>query len=54
MAKRCNTPILWNSSLLLVQSRPDAFKAIIRAQISQNVKYWYKICDVLVPIFHAL
>ena len=25
-----------------------------RAQISQNVKYWYEICDVLVPIFHAL
>ena len=24
-----NTPILWNSSLLLVQSRPKAFKAII-------------------------
>ena len=23
-------------------------------QISQNVKYWYEICDVLVPIFHAL
>ena len=22
-----------------------------RAQISQNVKYWYEICDVLVPIF---
>ena len=29
MAQRCNTPILWSSSLLLVQSRPDAFKAII-------------------------
>ena len=26
----------------------------LRAQISQNVKYWYEICDVLVPIFHAL
>ena len=24
------------------------------AQISQNVKYWYEKCDVLVPIFHAL
>ena len=24
-----DTPILWNSSLLLVQSRPKAFKAII-------------------------
>ena len=23
----------------------------LRAQISQNVKYWYEICDVLVPIF---
>ena len=22
--------------------------------ISQNVKYWYEKCDVLVPIFHAL
>ena len=29
MALRCNTPILWSSSLLSVQSRPDAFKAII-------------------------
>ena len=27
---------------------------LLRAQISQNVKYWYEICDVLVPIFHAL
>ena len=26
----------------------------LRAQISQNVKYWYEICNVLVPIFHAL
>ena len=26
----------------------------LRAQISQNVKYWYEICDVLVPILHAL
>ena len=25
----------------------------LRAQISQNVKYWYEICDVLVPILHA-
>ena len=24
------------------------------AQISQNVKYWYEKCDILVPIFHAL
>ena len=24
------------------------------AQISQNVKYRYEKCDVLVPIFHAL
>ena len=24
------------------------------AQISQNVKYWYEKCDVLVPIFQAL
>ena len=23
----------------------------LRAQISQNVKYWYGICNVLVPIF---
>ena len=29
-----NTPILWNSSLLLVQSRPKAFKAIIDLCIS--------------------
>ena len=26
----------------------------LRAQISQNAKYWYEICDVLVPILHAL
>ena len=26
----------------------------LRAQISQNVRYWYAIYDVLVPIFHAL
>ena len=26
----------------------------LRAQISQNVKYWYEICDLLVPLFHAL
>ena len=26
----------------------------IRAQISQNVKYWYEICDVLVPILHSV
>ena len=26
----------------------------LRAQISQNVKYWYGICDVLVPIFHSV
>ena len=26
----------------------------LSAQISQNVKYWYEICDVLVPITHAL
>ena len=25
----------------------------LRAQISQKVKYWYEICDVLVPILHA-
>ena len=25
-----------------------------RAYFSQNVKYWYEIRDVLVPIFHAL
>ena len=25
----------------------------LRAQISQNVKYWYEICNVLVPIFHS-
>ena len=24
----------------------------LRAQISQNVKYWYDICEKLVPIFH--
>ena len=23
----------------------------LRAQISQNLKYWYDICDILVPIF---
>ena len=23
----------------------------LRAQISQNARYWYEICDVLVPIF---
>ena len=26
----------------------------LRAQISQNVIYWYEISDVLVPPFHAL
>ena len=26
----------------------------LRAQISQNVKYWYEICDILVPIFHSV
>ena len=26
---------------------------LLRAQITQNVKYWYEICDVLVPILHA-
>ena len=26
----------------------------LRAQISQNVKYWYEICDVLVPILHSV
>ena len=26
----------------------------LRAQISQNVKYWYEICDVFGTIFHAL
>ena len=26
----------------------------LRAQISQNEKDWYEICDVLVPNFHAL
>ena len=26
----------------------------LRAQVSQNVKYWYEICDVLFTIFHAL
>ena len=26
----------------------------LRAQISRNVKYWYEICDVLVPICYAL
>ena len=25
-----------------------------RVQISQNVKYWYEICDVLVPILHSV
>ena len=24
------------------------------AHFSQNVNYWNEICDVLVPIFHAL
>ena len=24
---------------------------LLRAHFSQNVKYWYKICDVLVPSF---
>ena len=26
----------------------------LRAQISQNVIYWFEICDVLVPIFHSI
>ena len=42
MAYICNTPILWSSSLLLVQSRPDAFKAItcilIDAILSHKVR----------------
>ena len=25
----------------------------LRANFSQNMKYWYEIRDVLVPIFHA-
>ena len=24
---------------------------LVRAHFSQNVRYWYEICDVLVPIF---
>ena len=27
---------------------------LIRGHISQSVKYWYEICDILVPMFHAL
>ena len=27
---------------------------LLRAQSSQNVKYWYKMHDILVPNFHAL
>ena len=27
---------------------------LLRAHFSQNVKYWYEIRDVLLPIFHAL
>ena len=27
---------------------------LLRVHFSQNVKYWYEIRDVLVPIFHAL
>ena len=27
---------------------------LLRAQNLQNVKYWYEICDVLVPIFYVL
>ena len=27
---------------------------LLRAHFSQNVRYWYQICDVLVPNFHAL
>ena len=26
----------------------------LSAQVSQNVKYWYEIRDVLVPIFHGM
>ena len=33
-----NTPILWNSSLLLVQSRPKAFKAIIDPSVCGSVR----------------
>ena len=29
-------------------------KILLRSHFSQNVKYWYEIRDVLVPIFHAL
>ena len=27
---------------------------LLRAHFSQNMKYWYEVRDVLVPIFHAL
>ena len=27
---------------------------LLRTHFSQNVKYWYDIRDVLVPIFHML
>ena len=27
---------------------------LLRAPFSQNLKYWYEIRDVLVPIFHML
>ena len=33
----------------------DAYAYMLyRAYFSQSVRYWYEICDVLVPIFHML
>ena len=29
-------------------------KIRLRASFSQNFRYWYEICDILVPIFHVL
>ena len=41
MAKCCYTPILWSSSLLLVLSRPDAFKATI-VMIHLSKMFYYR------------
>ena len=27
---------------------------LLRAHFSQNVKYWYEIRDILVPVFHGV
>ena len=44
------TPILWNSSLLLVQSRPKAFKAII----AMDYRYFSVKSKVVISLFQTM